>query len=591
MYTETTSLKLKKPAVGTPGADWPGYISEALDTIDTQVENSHKKNADVLPDADATRSIGSSIRRFLSGFFSSGVFNEIILGGVSRTAWPSAGSGSQSMDDTYNNGSVINVDNTNEVHQLTTGKKWKLTDASGAVTYMEAEGGKGITFVPFSLQNLLGNSPFGAWSNATPENVGSAIYSDTDGSTYAAWAGTNCNVTDGGANLLLTLASATGYANYPCSGLTVGELYKATIVVANGTGTWGAGDKLRIYNNALAAQIAAIDITGPGTFSVLWRATEANNRILPSLLGTHTDSQNFNITSITLYKITPGCVAQDTKGPDGWIKYSPGNFPAVYREYNGVNTKAGSFYALKIISDATGSGYVQWPGTDIAVNSAKFAGRAITLGCWVKTSVANKARIQITDLTNGISSYSSYHSGGGSYEWLEATQSVSSTCTSLSIHLEGGLSNTAYFSQPALVFGPSIGQGNYSPRPDEIIWTETPIALSSLDSKTSLSTTSATAIDIGADASGLIGKGAKAVFVSMEATDSGGAGADCKVTLGPSSANQPFACSPAGLANSRTARAQGWVPLAADGTLTYVLTATGSATLAIPKAKITGIQY
>ena len=157
--------------------------------------------------------------------------------------------------------------------------------------------------------------------------------------------------------------------------------------------------------------------------------------------------------------------------------------------------------------------------------------------------------------------------------------------------LFSGTSTTAYFSQPQLVYGAATGASNYSPRPGETIWTETPIALSSLDNKSALSTQAVTTLIIEVDSMGFVGKGAKSIYFSMAASDAGSAAADVQVSIGPTATNQPFSCSPAGLTNSRTARAQGWVPLAPDGTIVFTLTATGSGTLAIPKARVIGIQF
>jgi hypothetical protein len=583
-YTETTNLKLKKPTALTPETDWPGYITGNFDTIDGAVQNRHKKDEDVLPDTDNVRSIGSAIKRFLSGFFSSATFSEIILGGVSRTTWPAAGSGSQSMDDTYNNGSVVNVDNTNEVHQLATGKKWKLTNADGSVTYMEAEGGKGITFIPFSLQNLLGNSPFGAWSNATLENVGNNLvtgWTNNGGYPYETFVSSGANITSA------INTTAYGVAATNALVVAIGHIYRVVITVSLNSGTPPA---LGSSSNGTALDGALASTTlSAGANTLIFKAGAQDAYLV---LWNNNSASNFE-AAITLYEVTPGCIAADMKGPDGWSREN--GTARLYREYNGANTHSGSFYSLKYVISGAISDDIQWPLSSIRglpEHYAKFAGKIVTFGLWVKTDVANNFRIGLQDGVTG--SASAYHTGDGTWQWLEVTKSVSQNPTMFMAFIINALNAatyTAYFSQPMLVFGPSIGQGNYSPRPDEIIWTETPIVLSSLDGKTSLSTTAATAIDIGADTSGLIGKGAKAVFVSMEASDSASAGGDCKVTLGPTSANQPFACSPAGLANSRTARAQGWAPLAADGTLTYVLTATGSATLAISKAKITGIQF
>jgi len=126
-YDETTNLKLKKPTIGTSKTEWPGYINGNFDAIDVEMTNRHKVNADIVPDADNSRSLGSALRRLLNGFF-----NQITLGGVTRTTWPSPGSATLSMDDTYNNGSVVVVDNTDVAYQLAAGRKVKITDAAQA---------------------------------------------------------------------------------------------------------------------------------------------------------------------------------------------------------------------------------------------------------------------------------------------------------------------------------------------------------------------------------------------------------------------------------------------------------------------------
>ncbi len=88
-YTETTNIKLKKPATGTPGADWKTYMDQNFETLDTEIANRHKKNEDIIPDTDILRSIGSAIKRFLNGHFS-----QLTLGGITRTSWPTAVAGS-----------------------------------------------------------------------------------------------------------------------------------------------------------------------------------------------------------------------------------------------------------------------------------------------------------------------------------------------------------------------------------------------------------------------------------------------------------------------------------------------------------------
>jgi hypothetical protein len=291
---------------------------------------------------------------------------------------------------------------------------------------------------------------------------------------------------------------------------------------------------------------------------------------------------------VTVNEVTPGCVGADSLAMDDWAK-APGT--VIYQQQgDSAYTKEGSFYSLKIVGGPSAC-QVSSPGTTSSQDLAwvaRFKGRTVTFSCWVWCSSPSKARISIYDTQHN---YSTYHSGSGAWEWLEITRTIPVGATRFNISLFSGTSTTVYFSQPQLVHGSSIGASNYSPRPGEIIWMESPAALSTLDNKSGLSTTAATTLMPEVDTMGVIGKGAKAIYLSMIASDTGSAGGDAQISIGPTSTNQPFSCSPGGLANGRVGRAQGWVPIAPDSTLIYALTATGSGTLAVPKARITGVQF
>lgn len=89
----------------------------------------------IVPDTDMMRSLGSAIKQWLDGYF-----KQLTLGGVTRTTWPSAGSGSQSMDDVYNNGSVVAVDNTDVKFKLSTGKHYKFMKSDESAVYLDVDG-------------------------------------------------------------------------------------------------------------------------------------------------------------------------------------------------------------------------------------------------------------------------------------------------------------------------------------------------------------------------------------------------------------------------------------------------------------------
>ncbi len=90
---------------------------------------------DIVPDTDMIRSLGSAIKQWLDGYF-----KQLTIGGVTRTTWPDAGSGSQSMDNVYDNGSVVVVDNTDVKFKLSSGKHYKLTNATDTATYVDVDG-------------------------------------------------------------------------------------------------------------------------------------------------------------------------------------------------------------------------------------------------------------------------------------------------------------------------------------------------------------------------------------------------------------------------------------------------------------------
>ena len=593
-YDETANLKLKKLTIGTVKTEWPGYINGNFDTIDGEMANRHKVNADVVPDTDNVRSIGSAIRRFLSAFVNTGIFGQITLGGVTRSAWPSPGSGSQSMDDAYNNGSVVNVDNTDIVHQLGAGKKFRLVNTDGSVTYMEAEGGKGVT-VPDTRQNLIANSQFSIWSNATMENVGGNLIPngtfDTDVTGWTPTNGTIASVAGGqsGNCLEITMVSAVAqFADSTAIPTVAGKLYRVNAYVKSGTGgTAYIIQPLTSTRTPIPSQVTGNTTGSWVQTSFVFKAADATSYVRVIKFTSTAGTMLFD--EVTVTEAVPGCIAADAKAMDGWAKTSG---TLLYRQINdGAYAKGGSLYSLKVIGGASGN-QTWWPGPlsiyRDAAWVAQFRGRTVTFGCWVLCSSPSKARISIYDNTEA---YSAYHSGSGAWEWLEVTRTISPSASYFYITLYSGTSTTAYFSQPQLVFGLSIGAGNYAPRPGEIVWLETPVVSSALNNKSGLSTQSAATLDVEGDSLGLIGRGAKALYWSLMAMDSASATSDCYVVLCAVSPKYAVIASPGGLANGRYARTQGWMPLAEDGTYQYLLAATGAGTLSVPWAKIVGVQF
>ncbi|QGH73010.1 MAG: tail protein [Siphoviridae sp. ctCJE6] len=110
-------------------------------------------------------------------------------------------------------------------------------------------------------------------------------------------------------------------------------------------------------------------------------------------------------------------------------------------------------YSMKIISGSSNQYAAEYAfdflsvlernGEKVVANNY-FPGRTMTFGMWVKCSTASKARIYIDD---GISkTYSSYHTGGGSFEFLTVEKQLDAEMNKLVFGCEVASSTiTAYF--------------------------------------------------------------------------------------------------------------------------------------------------
>lgn len=441
--------------------------------------------------------------------------------------------------------------------------------------------------------NLLSNSQFSVWSNGTLENaagnlaVNGAFTSDT-----SSWTAGNATLATAGSgqagNCLQVTNSGTNYGYaYQAITTVAGKLYRAQVYFKKGTATGG------ILLVGTAAATGDLGTSGTMTdaswtaHTVIFKASGTTTYLTLYNAG-NTASQTALYDETTFYEVTPGCVAADTLGPDEWAKSTS---ITLYRQFSDATyTTRGSFYSLKAVGGASAS-YVFWPRSRYTDPAwiARFAGRTVTVGCWVWTSAPSKARIYIHDSQFNLSSY---HTGSGAWEWLEVTRTVPSTGTTwFAVYLEPGTSNTAWFSEPMLAMGSGIGAGNYSPRPGEIIWLEKRVASAALDNRTGFSTTAWTSLDIEVDSGGLIGAGAMAVWVSAQANDSGSAAGTAYLALGDTSSDiTGVIVSPRGLTNDAPASASGAVPLSSAGAFKYSITATGSATFDVPRFKYYGVQ-
>lgn len=360
------------------------------------------------------------------------------------------------------------------------------------------------------LTNLLTNSQWIAASGSTLENVGSAVYSDTDGSSYASWTVANCTMTDAGANLRITQTADTDqFARYALTGLTIGKLYELTIVTANGTGSWGASDYLRVMNNALAVEVARVATESAATFTLVWEAAETTNHAqIHASLGA---GETLNVTSITCYEVTPGYVAADTLAPDTMTKTATLD---IHQYWNAAsaNTYGYGTYNLKLTKGANTAEYLNF-GT--AINYRDCQGRPVTLGCYVYSLTANdNVKLSIHDGVSEIALSSGYVAAN-TLTWCEVTGTVAANASAITprILCDGDTSDVCYISHPMLVFGSSIGEGNYQPIPNEIIFTQNAVRLENY-----IDAIAAGTRNVEAKSSGQVGKGIKAINLGLQGT-------------------------------------------------------------------------
>lgn len=383
--------------------------------------------------------------------------------------------------------------------------------AGYASLHMRNEAGAtGAVAFQAPLQNLLTNTQWIAASGSTLENVGSAIKSDAMASDNTAnWTKVNAALTFDTDHYVYNPSGAGNYVQLTTVSVTLGKLYKISVDVKNGAGS--TTDLQLTLSDGVAAPFSANIATTAGwvthTFVIEAMATTAAGSV--SIYDATNFADDIQLKNFTLYEVTPGYVAADTLAPDGWYKDTTLD---VHREHSGTNTKDGSFYALKLTKGADSVEYFGQVFTDYW----RIVGKTITVGWWVKTSNANSFRPYVYDsgATNGP-----YHTGSGNYEWLELTYSVPTgkTAFQAGIVADGNTSDVAYVSQPMLVYGSSIGAGNYAPPFNEQILTQANITLTGYTATTSAADG---IINLEAASSGMIGKGVKAVLVKAYGKDS-----------------------------------------------------------------------
>ncbi|MCK5614951.1 hypothetical protein KAR91_74500 [Candidatus Pacearchaeota archaeon] len=460
---------------------------------------------------------------------------------------------------------------------------------------------KGLVVENRPLQNLLTNSGFEIWSNSTlSQGSGSGQqtdfvvnneYTDIDGSTFADWTSTTATISDIGANLLITADDASGTQNcyYDFSGLTVGKLYKISLVTADGTGVWGAIDYIKARATAGAGGDTLATYTGlaAGTYSLIFKATAATNSM--QIVSHINNTETLSITSIYVDEVTPGCVGANYLGPDGWGQYNT-NLDSVFRDSN--VTKDSANYSVKLVGGVAVSG-LMYPTIGRYQKEEwvqKFKGKTVTFGAWVKTLVSNVRLLIHTNLTN---SYSSNHTGGGDWEWLEITITTETNIADFYVRCDVNAGDVAYITQPMLVFGSYIGEGNYSRPPGEVIHIENCFDSAIYNNSNGNWSSKTDVINIEADSSGKLGKGVTGLDMYLRNSDSGSGSAGINVCYCQlySSEHQDSVTNyiPSGTPNNQKIQERGWVSTD-DGHISLTIAASGVLTFDMNQIRYNSVR-
>lgn len=131
--------------------------------------------------------------------------------------------------------------------------------------------------------------------------------------------------------------------------------------------------------------------------------------------------------------------------PDGWESIGAGS--SIARD--DTTEKVGT-YCCKL----TRSGAYTYINQDIPFYW-NYKGKTLTMGTWVKATVADRARLRIDDGVGPVTS--SFHTGGGDWEWLTVSIDVASNATELQVQV--GINNAdtlIYIDGAVIIEGDSI---------------------------------------------------------------------------------------------------------------------------------------
>lgn len=299
------------------------------------------------------------------------------------------------------------------------------------------------------------------------------------------------------------------------------------------------------------------------------------------------------VVATTCYEKTQGFVAADDKAPDAWTKTDTLD---IWRWFNHPTVMKGMF-GVKCKKGVNGAEYLNAFGSIASkdYHYLKFRSRTdfptvVTLGCFVySVTAADNVKLQIND-SDGTTE--SDFVIADTLTWVEITRTLGNNITSLTprILFDGDSADEAYISEPILVFGSAIGEGNYSQPPGEIIWLEKEISSNTLSGITGWGDIGNTDLNIEADSNAMLPKGVKAIQVYSGVRDSGSAGTDAYILLRGNGGDIVYMNPVAGLVNDMYNRIISWTKTDNNGDYQYSIAASAGDTFDIGNFNYIAVQ-
>ena len=325
--------------------------------------------------------------------------------------------------------------------------------------------------------NLIQNSEFLCWSQGTPYAL-STPYTDLFAADVDGWTASGGTASHHASGHLQFAAGAQwNYVYYDVSGLTVGKLYRLSKLckvycALSSKDVWvglmttaGAWHHYRVVTTVGASWVYPDE-------DIYFKAEETSIRIS---FQAATDTTVFLVDDVYFEEVVPAIASGTNQAPDRWVK--SGTTITQLRRERGADYGINGMYCMVATPSSTANERVDYPRTAGAYGESfdehwlqTVRGRRMCWAGWIIADVANQVCLSITD--SGDVYKSAYHSGSGEPEWLEVTHQVSAACTEMyaSLLLESTDTDPVVWSQPMLVMGDFIGEGNYQPIRCEYIY-------------------------------------------------------------------------------------------------------------------------